>query len=110
MTHASHDWSRPWFRSQLVQGWLLVGLAASSTFASLATAGRLPGTDLPQHALFLQRMLAGDTSIYEVSWSAPYTLLFWLAMPLAHWLGPAKSIWTTRASSTRYSSRRSRCG
>ncbi len=88
---------KPWFRSQLAQGWLLVGVAAVSTFASLASAGRLPATDLPQHALFLQRILEGDTAVYAVVWWAPYTLLFWLAIPLAPWLGPAQSIWTVTA-------------
>jgi hypothetical protein len=94
---ASHAGSRPWFRSQSIQGWFLVGVAAVFTFVSLSTAGRLPGTDLPQHALFLQRILQGDTAVYDVQWWVPYTLSFWLAMPLAHWFGPTESIWIVTA-------------
>ncbi len=78
-------------------GWTLIAVASALTFAGLGFSGRPPGVDLPQHALFLQRMLDGGSEVYETRWVAPYVLLFLIAMPVAALTDPAQGIWTAAA-------------
>jgi hypothetical protein len=84
-------------RREEIVGWCLVGAASVLTVIGLSSAGRAPGVDLPQHALFLQRMLDGGSDVYEVRWVVPYVLLFVIAAPVALLSDPAQGIWTATA-------------
>jgi hypothetical protein len=78
-------------------GWILVCVASLGTLVLLGTAGRLPGADLPQHALYLRRVIEGGDASHEVRWVTPYTLLFVIAWPIAKLSDPAQAIWCTTA-------------
>ena len=85
--------------SEGFSGWLLVLCVAMLAWLALATAGRLPGVDVPQHVLVLQRMRDGPSEVHTIRWVVPYTLEFALALPFAAWLGPAEGIWIVTALS-----------
>ena len=67
------------------------------TFAMLATAGRPPTVDLPQHAVTLRRFLDGPSDIFAIRWSAPYSVFFFVASLFAMVVDAARAVWLTMA-------------
>jgi len=62
------------------EGWIAVGLLAVATFVALATVGRLPAVDLPQHALLLREAFDPATSgLYEFRPLAPNAAFYAVA-------------------------------
>lgn len=63
----------------------------------LATAGRPPTVDLPQHAVTLRRLLDGPSDIFAIRWSAPYSVFFVIASVFAMVTDAARAVWLTMA-------------
>ncbi len=76
--------------------WAAVALASLSTFVALATAGRLPGVDLPAHAVTLRHILdteaPGYDGPYQVLPTAAYTAFFALARAFAFFVDPERAV------------------
>ncbi|MCC6213297.1 MAG: hypothetical protein IT376_00375 [Polyangiaceae bacterium] len=75
--------------------WALVGAVALVTFTAVASGGRVPGVDLPQHALALRRWLDDTpTDAWALRWSAPYGAFYALAWAFtALGADPARGTW-----------------
>jgi hypothetical protein len=83
-----------------IAAWAAVAVAAAASFVALAAGGRIPGADLPQHAIVVRRLLEGagaGLGPYQFRFLSPYTAFYGLARGFAAFTDPVRAVWLATA-------------